>query len=255
MDSIDDSDQLHLKLPLCLSPYAFQYMLKLEIDVDPDDSSKECIQCCSALFAATVPCLTLDHSYQPGDVIFYNIAGAMCGAAGEVTKILPKHRLRIKSTTETRPEFGELLDMDARECIPWLKPNEDIVDLTDRSKAEMELILHNGDSANQETFDTMCQALAAVCWDHVVEPLMVCMTHYDPGRDGEFMAHFIALGVCRFLFRERHKYRLGCAEEGGFVNIPKQQQMYSSLGRLATRDMIDSQFLRTSYEKTLGIVK
>ena len=80
------------------------------------------------------------------------------------------------------------------------------------------------------------------------------MTEYEPDRDDQHMAHFIALNVCRFLYCASHEYRVECLSEGGVLRLSQQLQYEVRLASVQFQqarregrdvsDFVDIQFAR-----------
>ena len=251
LNSINQYNKFCLKVPLFLSSYKLQFNLIIKVlqlinnnsdtedENDDDDASNgsngeqwELItKTKSKTQTVQIPSISIDSEFKKGDHIQYCVKGAGYVRSGIIQE-LNDNSVKIKT------DFGyslsdRIVHVDIEDVLRYPTEGVFIVDITNRTKAEFDLILrskHNEITNDKdidllEIYCILCDYLRDFYW-------LECNDSEEEMHHFGFMASEISMEIYGFLFEKQYNYRIGCMLGNDGILFYEKQWRYHVLRTL-----------------------
>lgn len=212
----DPDGRFHLKLPLFLQPYHFEYRLQVIIwrmighdpenpdDVGPLNEDVEMQweitgETTSDIYSTEVPSVLIDHkkSYQKGDVVSWFDQetstfsdGVIVEVAEDTLKLKPDSPFYHNHSDSSSEDEEETVVIPTSQVVLEEVPNENIIDVTLRGAAELALVLRTDDEESHSIYYALRQVSKTFVREFLIPDLMDSIIDYEVCIDCTF-AHFI----------------------------------------------------------------
>eukprot|EP01084_Bolivina_argentea_P110766 197715_1 len=201
--SLNRMNQFAIKLPLFL----LSYSLEFNLSINAND-----IVLTSENYAANIPSILLESTYQINDHVQFHAPNSGWSRFGTIMKLLPDNMITIKTDPHYRLLNFEAVICDVHSSQVFRPPvrSQHLINITNRNRAEMELIL----GTNDETKFAFYVALKNTLFNTYVDEMNTIEKSFH---QFEYMCIFVATNIYRFVYCVDYNYRIDCMLDSGHL--------------------------------------
>ena len=201
--NINDHNKFWLKVPLFTTPYSIEINMTAKI-CKIDTIKRKIINIShskSITYTANIPTILIETTHKKGDKIQYAEPGAGYVSSGVIMEIMENDMIKIRKSDGTKKIFYCHASKVYRDAIDA----QYVVDITDQSKPETDLMLRTEDMNKQNVYYAMRRAL----WHNYLRKIGPEWVVSHVG-DVVFMGNLIAMNIYEFMHAPEYEYRVQC---------------------------------------------
>ena len=200
LSDIPDDDSFYFKAPTFPRDCELHYNVTLCCDCPITSKNK----------SIDIPLIPIgsEPQHQIGDHVQYNLAGALFVEEGVILEI-------SDSAITIRDDYDDSI-VSANHCdvLSWPITVVFVVDATNRSEAESDLILKTDDPTQIAVKEAVAECIQSIfSWDSDIAE-----KHMYSDYDFKFMWSWMAMNIHSFLFSPDYEYRIGCVSDSCQLN-------------------------------------
>ena len=222
-----------------MSPYPLDINLTVIIEemIAFKSGTRVMSQSKSMTYTVIIPSILIGTRHKKGDKIQYTVPGAGYVSSGV---IMENDMIKFKKSDDSEDIFAIHASNVYRDVID----GEIVVDITDRPKAETDLILKTENMDKKNIYHAIRHG---VCWNLCMYSLEMWTpesNYYDPD-DTEWMTHCIAINIYALLYSPEYEYQVQCLFDSKWLFYEKQWRYliiknYNSVKRGITTNEIQN---------------
>eukprot|EP01084_Bolivina_argentea_P163785 284875_1 len=228
--NISSKNKFVMKLPLYLLSYSIEFNLQIKAmeyihnhtDNDSDNIHNKCkwkiiTNTTSDNQIINVPSILIESQFHNDDHIQYCVPNAGFVRAGTILDISANKMVKILTDSgyAALNYRQDIVIVHVSKLYRYPTEGIFIVDITNRTKAETDLILKTTDNNNINVYNELCDILSDFC---ILEMNDMETEHFHY----EFMNKIIAMNIYYFLFDQSYSYRIQCVFGNSFLFYEEQ---------------------------------
>eukprot|EP01084_Bolivina_argentea_P115668 205655_1 len=204
-NSIIDDGTFFIKIPQFLLPYSLEYNITVtRYDIDgsyePDfnmliDTFK------SDTFTANVPSMFVESTFKIGQQVEYYETNSEFCREGIIIELLDNNNIKIQDVSTQ----NNLLRHSTK-IQDFLKECEFVIDITNRSIAESELLLGTNVAENTRFYCMLYEYVNGIYMEQMYENIEQMKDRHNLS----FFGNLVSINIYQFVFEKEYNYRIKC---------------------------------------------
>eukprot|EP01084_Bolivina_argentea_P174385 302076_1 len=186
---ITTSNEFFLRIPLFLLSYTLEYKLTITTFTGVQTNIFS-----SQNYIATIPSITIESTFQIGDIIDFSTQNSNFVTEGTVLTILENDTIKVKNN-----ETNDIVNVHVSKVFRRTLLSSFVIDITNRNQAEIDLILRTNNERCMDTYKALLMSLNCIIIDQ----------DYDRN-DLKYLRRFMCINICYFLYDLEYNLKIEC---------------------------------------------